>query len=184
MAEGKDAEVSGSSRNFVEGQQVRVTTTLGEKFDGQVIAFDEKAKCVVFQDIGASGSRRSLRFVVTSYIEDVKLIGKSESPLDLQISHIDLTFVKAREEAAIRQAEADAQRIGVGVSEEAQDIFDALSRTLPVRWDKTTIVVMDDVRVSGAYRPENVVGGTSAANERVRKVLEYERKRLEERASQ
>ena len=42
---------------------------------------------------------------------------------------------------------------------------------LPVRWDKTTIVVMNEVRVSSPYLPESVVGGTPAANERVRKVV-------------
>ena len=40
-----------------------------------------------------------------------------------------------------------------------------------MRWDKTTIVVMNEVRVSSPYLPESVVGGTPAANERVRKVV-------------
>ncbi|MCD7461199.1 hypothetical protein HAX54_045492 [Datura stramonium] len=52
---------------------------------------------------------------------------------------------------------------------------------LPVRWDKTVIVVMNEVRVSSPYLPESVAGGTPAANERVRKVLELERKRLQAR---
>lgn len=38
-------------------------------------------------------------------------------------------------------------------------------------WDKTTIVVMKEVRVSSPYLPESVNGGTSAANERVKKVV-------------
>lgn len=42
---------------------------------------------------------------------------------------------------------------------------------LPVRWDRTTIVVMNEVRVSSPYLPESVSGGTPAANERVRKVV-------------
>lgn len=42
---------------------------------------------------------------------------------------------------------------------------------LPIRWDKTIIVVMNDVRVSSPYLPESVMGGTPAANERVRKVV-------------
>lgn len=42
---------------------------------------------------------------------------------------------------------------------------------LPVRWDKTVIVVMDQVRVCSPYFPESVSGGTPAANERVRKVV-------------
>ncbi|GAB2297324.1 hypothetical protein Dimus_031434 [Dionaea muscipula] len=82
-----------------------------------------------------------------------------------------------------RQAELDAERIGVGVTAEAQNIFDALSKTLPVRWDKTVIVVMNEVRVSSPYLPESVSGGTAAANERVKKVLEFERKRLQFRGT-
>ncbi|KAH0465656.1 hypothetical protein IEQ34_005759 [Dendrobium chrysotoxum] len=54
---------------------------------------------------------------------------------------------------------------------------------LPVRWDKTAIVVMDEVRVNNPYFPENVNGGTPAANERVKKVLELERRRLQARSS-
>ena len=42
---------------------------------------------------------------------------------------------------------------------------------LPVRWDKTVIVVMNEVRVSIPYLPENVTGGTPAANDRVKKVV-------------
>lgn len=46
---------------------------------------------------------------------------------------------------------------------------------LPVRWDKTVIVVMDQVRVCSPYLPESVAGGTPAANERVRKVVRQTR---------
>ena len=41
----------------------------------------------------------------------------------------------------------------------------------PVRWDKTTIIVMNEVRVSSPYLAESVTGGTPAANNRVRKVV-------------
>ncbi|RWW08881.1 hypothetical protein GW17_00027655 [Ensete ventricosum] len=45
------------------------------------------------------------------------------------------------------------------------------SLKLPVHWDKTVIVVMNEVRVSMPYLPENVTGGTPAANDRVKKVV-------------
>ena len=38
-------------------------------------------------------------------------------------------------------------------------------------WDKTAIVVMNEVRVSSPYLPESVSGGTPAAKERVKKVV-------------
>ncbi|KAL9688751.1 hypothetical protein QQ045_033175 [Rhodiola kirilowii] len=94
-----------------------------------------------------------------------------------------MNSVLAREEAAVRQAEVEAERIGVGVTAEAQNLFDALSKTLPVRWDKNVIVVMNEVRVSSPYLPESVNGGAASANERVRKVLEFERKRMQTRGS-
>ena len=40
-----------------------------------------------------------------------------------------------------------------------------------MRWDKTTIVVMNEVRITSPYLPESVVGGTPAANELVEKVV-------------
>ncbi|KAL8512738.1 hypothetical protein ACS0TY_019028 [Phlomoides rotata] len=108
-------------------------------------------------------------------------IGQGEDPLDAKRCFLDLNTLQAREETAIRQAVTEAERIGVGVTPEAQNIFDALSKTLPVRWDRTTIVVINEVRVSSPYLPESVSGGTPAANERVRKVLEFEKKRLQSR---
>ncbi|CAI9092852.1 OLC1v1028194C1 [Oldenlandia corymbosa var. corymbosa] len=94
-----------------------------------------------------------------------------EDPLDTKRCFLDLNSLQAKEEAAVRQAELEAERFGVGVTPEAQGIFDALSKTLPVRWDKTVIVVMNEVRVTSPYLPESVIGGTPAANDRVRKVL-------------
>ncbi|KAG6553618.1 hypothetical protein Mapa_004532 [Marchantia paleacea] len=138
---------------------------------------------MVLQESDSAGPRRNLRFVKANYIKDFTFLGKVDEPLDIKSPYLDLNSLRSREEAAIRQAEADAERIGVGVSQEAQDIFDALSKTLPVRWEKTSIVVLNDVRVNNPYLPENVTGGPPAANERVRKVLELERKRLQNRGT-
>jgi hypothetical protein len=44
---------------------------------------------------------------------------------------------------------------------------------LPVRWDKTVIVVMNEVRVGSPYLAECVSGGTPAANDRVKKVVRH-----------
>ncbi|XP_048137125.1 uncharacterized protein LOC115756448 isoform X2 [Rhodamnia argentea] len=131
-----------------------------------------------------AGSRRNLRLLRADYIKHFTFLRHGEDPLDLSKCYIDLGALRAREQVALRQAEAEAERIGVGVTSEAQSIYDALSKTLPVRWDKSIIVVLNEVRVCSPYVPESVSGGTAAANERVKKVLEWERKRLQARPTQ
>uniref|UniRef100_A0A5B6YPB0 AD domain-containing protein n=1 Tax=Davidia involucrata TaxID=16924 RepID=A0A5B6YPB0_DAVIN len=174
-----------SGEEFAVGCLLSIKTTLGDDFEGQVITFDRPSNILVIQEglKSGSGPRRNIRLLNATYIKEFSFLGQSEDPLDVKKCYIDLTSLQAREESAIREAEIAAERIGVGVTAEGQNIFDALSKTLPVRWDKTVIVVMNEVRVSSPYLSESVSGGTPAANERVRKVLEFERKRLQTRGT-
>ncbi|KAI4314309.1 hypothetical protein L6164_027231 [Bauhinia variegata] len=169
----------GNPENLAVGCLLSIRTFLGDEFEGQVIAFDRPSNILVLQEGSKAGPRRNIRLLKANYIKDFTLLGQAEDPVDPNNCFLDLSSLQAREEVAIRQAEAEAERIGVGITSEAQSIFDALSKTLPVRWDKTVIIVMEQVRVSSPYLPESVSGGTPAANERVKKVLEFERKRLQ-----
>ncbi|PIA62173.1 hypothetical protein AQUCO_00200286v1 [Aquilegia coerulea] len=174
----KMAMEASNNEEFEVGCIIAIKTTLGDEFEGQIITFDRLSNVLVLQEGIKSTPRRNIRLLKANYIKEFCVMGKAEDPLDINECYIDLKTLQAREESAIRQAEMEAERIGVGVTNEAQNIYDALSKTLPVRWDKTVIVVMNEVRVNSPYRPENVSGGTGPANDRVKKVLEFERKRL------
>ncbi|KAL9389789.1 hypothetical protein Peur_018394 [Populus x canadensis] len=177
------SNINSNREDFTVGCLLSIKTTLGEEFDGQVITFDRPSNILVLQEESKPGPKKNIRFLKANYIKEFSFRGQAEDPLDIKKCYIDLHSLQAREELALRQAEADAERIGVGVTAEAQGIFDALSKTLPVRWDKTSIVVMNEVHVSSPYLPECVSGGTPAANDRVKKVLELERKRLQARGA-
>uniref|UniRef100_A0A0D9VKW1 AD domain-containing protein n=1 Tax=Leersia perrieri TaxID=77586 RepID=A0A0D9VKW1_9ORYZ len=179
--------MEGGGDEFAIGVLISVKTTLGEEFEGQIVSFDRPTNLLVIhilsnpllllgssqEGVGRAerGERRNVRVLKANYIREFSVVGRANDPLDPAGCVLDLSAIHAREEAALRQAEIDAERIGVGVTPEAQSIFDALSKTLPVQWDKTDIVVMKEVRVCNPYLPENVSGGTSAANERVKKVV-------------
>ncbi|XP_047321937.1 protein LSM12 homolog [Impatiens glandulifera] len=178
-------EGNSNGEEFAVGCILSIKTTLGDEFEGQVIAFDRPSNILVLQEgikVAAAGPKRNIRLLKANYIKDFSYLGQGEDPLDATKCYFDLNALQAREQSAVRQAEIDSERIGVGVTPQAQNLFDALFKTLPVRWDKTVIVVMNEVRVSSPYLPESVSGGTAAANDRVRKVLELERKRLQSRS--
>ncbi|CAN6908296.1 unnamed protein product [Brassica oleracea] len=89
--------------------------------------------------------------VNASFITGLSYLGKTEEPLLTDSCWVNLDGLRAKEALAIRQAEADAERMGVGVTAEAQSIFDALSKTLPVQWENSDILVMKEVRVRSPY---------------------------------
>lgn len=91
-----------------------------------------------------------------------------------QVQALDIRALKAREANAVAKAlEGEAKR-GKGVTQEAQDLFDAFNRTMPARWDGTSIVVADAVTIAAPYRVDDcrpLVEGDMAALNRVRKVV-------------
>ncbi|TPX56889.1 hypothetical protein PhCBS80983_g04214 [Powellomyces hirtus] len=97
-------------------------------------------------------------------------------PQLVPFGHVYLDKAAAREAAAVA-------RIGVGVSSEAQTIFDHLAKTLPTRWRKTSILIMDEIEILPPYTPDEcrvAAGRSNAENSlaRVKKVLEGVRTRL------
>ncbi|KZF24397.1 hypothetical protein L228DRAFT_266740 [Xylona heveae TC161] len=99
------------------------------------------------------------------------------------IESLDLKALKVREENAVRKLHEKEARRGKGVGKEGQDIFDALSRTLPTRWAGTSIVVLDSVTIAAPYRPSDCDAPPREHRTlmRVRRVLENERKKISER---
>ncbi|KAG0271465.1 hypothetical protein BGZ95_000717 [Linnemannia exigua] len=111
---------------------------------------------------------------------DINITNDIYSTVLPAVGYVQLDKIQQREQQAIREAQAAAARIGVGVTSIGQDIFNALHKTLPCRWHDLQIIVMDEVIISPPYETENCKANASSSYvlARVKKVLEGERMRM------
>ncbi len=103
---------------------------------------------IIVQQPGSTPFHNNLRIIKQSTIESVS---KSELPTGKSLEPlppVDEKRGREREEKAVRAAEIEAAKIGVGVTEEGQAVFDSLAKTLPCKWSDKTIVVLDEVSIS------------------------------------
>jgi len=162
------------------GCQIHLKTTLGEEIKGELFAYDSSTQTIVIQDKLDNKKVGNVRTLKASFVKEVLKVEERAQGVeyDMTLPPLDAAQCQAREAAAIKTAEDDAKKIGVGVSELAQDIFDAMSKTLPCKWSDKSIIVMDDVKIDDPYTPECCKGSKDTSLSRVRKVLEGERARL------
>lgn len=168
---------SGVAHDWEVGCEVILKTVADEEISGEVFAFDKNARIVVVKQPGTAPRTSTVRIITERYLASVMFGKRPENALDLRLPPVNLQVCKEREDKAVRAAEAEAARIGAGVSKIAQQMFDALAKTMPCRWDGPTIVVLEEVRLTDPYGPANCTTKMlqdTATMERVQKVLEAE----------
>ncbi|CAO1613257.1 unnamed protein product [Sympodiomycopsis kandeliae] len=86
-------------------------------------------------------------------IKDVQLLEAADVSIKQlsSITPVNVAVAEKREMAASKEAALRASRIGVGVTENGQDVFEGLSKTLPCRWHEKLIIVLDEVILSEPY---------------------------------
>ncbi|KAI8092496.1 anticodon-binding domain-containing protein [Halteromyces radiatus] len=180
------------------GRRIKIKTNLNEEIEGLIYTYDRITNCIALDcSIGSRHSRKSLSFRILkiSHIKELITVASDEASAPLQdpavahtskltsylpVNHVHLDRLAAREADTVKGVRQQVAKLGVGVTKEAQDIFDALTKTLPCRWSNDTIVVMDEVIITPPYGIENCKANASSAASlaRVKKVLEGERRRL------
>ncbi|KAJ1721445.1 hypothetical protein LPJ53_004030 [Coemansia erecta] len=132
----------------------------------------------------SNGQQQSLatrvHLIKAGNVKDVQVTERSSSIVIPEVGPVAVGTIEARKKRSLAQAQERASRIGVGVTDDAQSIFEALSRTLPCRWDQNKIVVLDEVVIESPYGAENCRELTSASFtlQRVKKVLQGELLRI------
>ncbi|OOF99124.1 hypothetical protein ASPCADRAFT_204785 [Aspergillus carbonarius ITEM 5010] len=174
------------------GARVRITTApVAATIEGTLFTACPITNLVAINTAdGKQTNAGDYRIVPVSRIQSFQLLSLPPSNADgasfsdaVPVLHaLDIRSLKTREATAVGKLQESEARRGKGVTREAQDLFDAFSRTMPARWDGSKIIVADAVSIAAPYRPDDcrpLVAGDTAALSRVRMVLEMERKKIE-----
>lgn len=137
------------------GFKVHLVMDDDEEAEGVIFAHDPAMMVLVLKYPGSHPGVSSLKFLRTNCIKEIKSAERPIEPMDLTLHNIDLDRIRQREERTLRQAELDMSKFGVGVTKEAQAVFDALSKTMPCRWEDKTVVVLEEVYIDEPYGVDN-----------------------------
>lgn len=116
-----------------------------QELSGEVFAYDSGSKTLVLREQGSTPFHHNVRILNCEYITSVTEDAPPGTPFSEELPEVDTERCSARYAKALRTAEVDAAKIGVGVTKEAQEIFDGLNKTLPCRWEGKTIAVLEEV---------------------------------------
>ncbi|KAI9489033.1 anticodon-binding domain-containing protein [Zychaea mexicana] len=182
--------------DWLVGRRIKIKTASNEEIQGRIYTYDRMTNSIALEcspDNTQHQSRKGLpfRIIKISHIKEVlandegNSSGGGDGGNYLPISYVHVERLDARESSGVKHMRQRVAKMGVGVTKEAQDIFDALSKTLPCRWSNDIIVVLDEVLIQPPYGIENCKANASSAASlaRVKKVLEGERRRLERSSS-
>ncbi|KAJ2455717.1 hypothetical protein EV183_000564 [Coemansia sp. RSA 2336] len=168
--------------------RIQVQLVDGSRVEGVLFAYDVYSGVVALLEPRAgdlpADAKHAVRLVKAANIRDVEVKGKGEAKLP-GVQQVKQDVVEARKARALAQAKERAARIGVGVSSHAQAVFEALSKTLPCRWDQKRIVVLDEIVIDPPYTVDccRELSSASFSLSRVKKVLQGELSRLEQSAA-
>ena len=167
-----------TTTNYPAGAKVSGTTSSGERFSGEIFAYDEANRVLAVRSVGEISNSHDVTLVNERDASNIEVDASTAKDLG-PLPDVDDPRRQRRFDNATRVAKNMADNIGENVSALAQDVFDALARTLPCKWNGDVIVVMDEVEVRGPnYDEASGSGTTHGAAERVQKVLALERAKL------
>ncbi|KAA8902914.1 anticodon-binding domain-containing protein, partial [Sphaerosporella brunnea] len=173
-----------SALDWALGLRVKVTTILDDTITGTIYAYDPLTSTVTLLTASTPANQHDIRIVKISFLKDVSVIGgapqsKGFSAAEPRIGRVGAAPAGKTEAQLVAEEAKRLARIGKGVTKEGQDIFDALSRTMPCRWAEKQIVVLETVIIAEPYGISDVKGNDQKAVKRVKQVLEGERRKLE-----
>eukprot|EP00931_Biecheleriopsis_adriatica_P075154 TRINITY_DN49089_c0_g1_i1.p1 TRINITY_DN49089_c0_g1~~TRINITY_DN49089_c0_g1_i1.p1 ORF type:complete len:182 (+),score=37.95 TRINITY_DN49089_c0_g1_i1:93-638(+) len=160
------------------GAQIKVVTTFGEELEGELFCVDIQGSNSIVLRQRCENGLVNYKWTKTNIIREVIAISLPPTSGIEELPAVDIRQIEERAQKVEEAAIADGKRWGVGVTEQAQDAFDALSKTMDVEWDGEDILCLG-VRISKPYDPnKSITGQNQQAVDRIKKVLQAEMNRM------
>lgn len=153
------------------GHTVFIRTTEGEEYVGEFYCYNTSAEFVVLKEDNKNGTA-NFYILRISIIEDIGIKKRLKNAYD-PLPHIDKNIIHKIEEHAKMNYEKNRARIGIGVTQEAQELFDFIWKTHPdCVWNNKDILVLNgEVSIKPPYGPENCVAKNEKLKERFTTVI-------------
>ena len=147
------------------GREIWVKTTNGDEYRGELFCYDiTDSNSIILREKTNEGKANYV-WLKTAVVREVKAIRPDAEPHTpdnelgvlppINTHHLDEAERKGEEYfSSIKHT------FGVGVSQEAQDMFDELSRTAPCKWSQQDIRCYE-VTITPPYQPEHCSGGVN-----------------------
>ncbi|TKA77128.1 hypothetical protein B0A55_04114 [Friedmanniomyces simplex] len=178
---------------------IKVTTTAPDSktYEGSLYTADPITNLLVL-NMRATAAKTAVeiasqpgdyRVMPISRIQTFQILSLASGDADLttarpKVAEMDIKRQEKRCEDRVAALKEQERNRGKGVTKEGQAIFDALKRiNMPIHWHNREMIVFDSIIVAPPYRAEDC----KCANEkqevliRVKKALEGERKKLQEK---
>lgn len=135
------------SLDSIVGKAIKIKTASNEQVEGLVYTFDRITNCIVIDSspqtsptsstttttstTTTQNRNLSFRIIKISHIKEIISLGDGiNNKKDyLPINQVQVDRLKNRESEALKGFQSQVSKIGVGVTKEGQDIFNALSKT-------------------------------------------------------
>uniref|UniRef100_A0A6Q2XFI6 Uncharacterized protein n=1 Tax=Esox lucius TaxID=8010 RepID=A0A6Q2XFI6_ESOLU len=156
----------GPGEYFSVGSHVSCLTCLGQRLQGEVVAFDYQSKMLTLKCAPSSGkpNLNDVILINLAYVSEVDIIrDRTETPPPLASLNVSKLANRARSEKEDKLSQAYAISAGVSLEE----YYWKTSMTL-----NTNIIVMDDVVITPPYQADNCKGKEGSALSHVRKIVE------------
>jgi len=172
---------------FQVGSVVSCTTCFDQRLQGEVMAFDRQTKMLSIKNpSSAKPGTYDINLINMNMVKAVKVVKEAtESPPPL--ANLNYAKLMTRASMALNEKHRAVMAVGVGVSPQAQRLFNTISKTIDeIKWggkDGKEISIMSQVTISPPYLSADVRGKEGQALNHVRKIVDKFHKDEEKRES-